>query len=151
MSPEPHHETVTCARQFRSGTNPVTERNAFRETVREAPSAARVSVEVRVTVDDPLAAYRRAQTDQVVPTRGSWADRYHSLSVERADLPDAVGETAWTDDERRVVMGVRHTEKPHVGVQFHPSAFSPRPERRWWRRSSTRADERGPDGVHGRR
>jgi anthranilate synthase component 2 len=48
--------------------------------------------------------------------------RYHSLAVERADLPDSLVETAWTDDERQVVMGVRHTEKPHVGVQFHPES-----------------------------
>jgi anthranilate synthase component 2 len=48
--------------------------------------------------------------------------RYHSLAVERADLPDSLVETAWTDDERQVVMGVRHTEEPHVGVQFHPES-----------------------------
>jgi anthranilate synthase component 2 len=49
--------------------------------------------------------------------------RYHSLAVERVDLPETVEETAWTDDERRVVMGVRHTEKPHEGVQFHPESI----------------------------
>jgi anthranilate synthase component 2 len=53
--------------------------------------------------------------------------RYHSLCVERADLPDEVVETARTEDEREVVMGVRHREKPHVGVQFHPeSVLTPR-------------------------
>lgn len=51
------------------------------------------------------------------------AGRYHSLAVERSTLPDAVEEIAYTDDERRVVMGVRHTEKPHVGVQFHPESI----------------------------
>jgi anthranilate synthase component 2 len=49
--------------------------------------------------------------------------RYHSLAVEREDLPDELVETAWTDDERRVVMGVRHRSKPHVGVQFHPESI----------------------------
>ncbi|WP_101296293.1 anthranilate synthase component II [Halegenticoccus soli] len=49
--------------------------------------------------------------------------RYHSLAVERADLPDDLVETAWTDDERRVVMGVRHRTKPHAGVQFHPESI----------------------------
>jgi anthranilate synthase component 2 len=49
--------------------------------------------------------------------------RYHSLAVEREDLPDDLVETAWTDDERRVVMGVRHRSKPHVGVQFHPESI----------------------------
>jgi anthranilate synthase component 2 len=49
--------------------------------------------------------------------------RYHSLAVEREDLPDDLVETAWTDDDRRVVMGVRHRSKPHVGVQFHPESI----------------------------
>ncbi|MFB6308461.1 MAG: aminodeoxychorismate/anthranilate synthase component II [Haloarculaceae archaeon] len=49
--------------------------------------------------------------------------RYHSLAVDRADLPDVLEETAHTDDEAGVVMGVRHREKPHVGVQFHPESI----------------------------
>jgi anthranilate synthase component 2 len=49
--------------------------------------------------------------------------RYHSLAVERADLPEILEETAHTDDEAGVVMGVRHRERPHVGVQFHPESF----------------------------
>jgi anthranilate synthase component 2 len=49
--------------------------------------------------------------------------RYHSLAVERGDLPDALVETAHTEDEEAVVMGVRHRERPHVGVQFHPESI----------------------------
>ncbi|WP_267642570.1 anthranilate synthase component II [Haloarchaeobius amylolyticus] len=49
--------------------------------------------------------------------------RYHSLAVERTDLPDTLVETAATDDERDVLMAVRHREKPHVGVQFHPESI----------------------------
>ncbi|GAA0244301.1 anthranilate synthase component II [Haladaptatus pallidirubidus] len=49
--------------------------------------------------------------------------RYHSLAVERGDLPDALVETARTVDDRRTVMGVRHAELPHVGVQFHPESI----------------------------
>lgn len=49
--------------------------------------------------------------------------RYHSLAVERADLPELLVETAQTEDERGVVMGVRHRELPHEGVQFHPESI----------------------------
>jgi len=51
------------------------------------------------------------------------AGRYHSLAVERDDLPDPLVETARTDDERGVVMGVRHADRPHVGIQFHPESI----------------------------
>jgi anthranilate synthase component 2 len=51
------------------------------------------------------------------------AGRYHSLAVERDDLPDCLVETASTDDEREVVMGVRHRDRPHEGVQFHPESI----------------------------
>ncbi|QGN07217.1 aminodeoxychorismate/anthranilate synthase component II [Halorhabdus sp. CBA1104] len=49
--------------------------------------------------------------------------RYHSLAVDHDDLPGCLVETAHTDDERSVVMGVRHRSKPHVGVQFHPESI----------------------------
>ena len=49
--------------------------------------------------------------------------RYHSLCVERGELPDDLVETAHTTDEREVVMGVRHRERPQFGVQFHPESI----------------------------
>ncbi|QLG50436.2 anthranilate synthase component II [Natrinema halophilum] len=49
--------------------------------------------------------------------------RYHSLSVDRADLPAMLEETACTIDERSVLMAVRHRQKPHIGVQFHPESI----------------------------
>ena len=54
---------------------------------------------------------------------GFQVGRYHSLAVERDDLPDVLEESAHTDDEAGVVMGVRHRERPHVGVQFHPESI----------------------------
>jgi anthranilate synthase component 2 len=54
--------------------------------------------------------------------------RYHSLAVERDAVPDTLVEAAHTDEqatngEASVVMGVRHRERPHVGVQFHPESI----------------------------
>jgi anthranilate synthase component 2 len=51
------------------------------------------------------------------------AGRYHSLAVERRDLPDRLTETAYTTDEHGVVMGIRHEDRPHFGVQFHPESI----------------------------
>jgi len=55
--------------------------------------------------------------------QGFEVGRYHSLAVERGSLPDSLAETAQTDDEREIVMAVRHAERPHVGVQFHPESI----------------------------
>ena len=47
--------------------------------------------------------------------------RYHSLAIQREDLPDCLAVTAWT--ERGVIMGVRHKELAVEGVQFHPESI----------------------------
>ena len=47
--------------------------------------------------------------------------RYHSLSIERASLPDCLEITAWTEDGE--IMGVRHREHAVEGVQFHPESI----------------------------
>lgn len=49
--------------------------------------------------------------------------RYHSLCVERGALPDVLAETARTVDGSGIVMGVRHADRPHEGVQFHPESI----------------------------
>jgi anthranilate synthase component 2 len=49
------------------------------------------------------------------------AGRYHSLVVERDDLPTELELTAWTDDG--LVMGTQHRELPRFGVQFHPESI----------------------------
>ena len=48
-------------------------------------------------------------------------NRYHSLAIERASLPDCLEITAWTDDDE--IMGVRHRTLAVEGVQFHPEAI----------------------------
>ena len=48
-------------------------------------------------------------------------NRYHSLSIERASLPQELEITAWTDDGE--IMGVRHKTLPIEGVQFHPESI----------------------------
>ena len=48
-------------------------------------------------------------------------NRYHSLDIDRATLPACLQVTAWTDDGE--IMGVRHTNLPIEGVQFHPESI----------------------------
>jgi len=48
-------------------------------------------------------------------------NRYHSLAIERASLPDELEITAWTDDGE--IMGVRHRTLAVQGVQFHPESI----------------------------
>ena len=48
------------------------------------------------------------------------ATRYHSLVVERENLPSLLEVTASTDDG--LIMGMRHREFDVEGVQFHPES-----------------------------
>jgi len=49
------------------------------------------------------------------------AGRYHSLRAKRAELPEQLRLTAWT--EEGLVMGVEHKERPWFGLQFHPESI----------------------------
>ncbi|MEO8973922.1 MAG: aminodeoxychorismate/anthranilate synthase component II [Ktedonobacteraceae bacterium] len=49
------------------------------------------------------------------------ANRYHSLIVERATLPNELEITAETADG--LIMGLRHLTFPIEGVQFHPESI----------------------------
>ena len=54
------------------------------------------------------------------------ATRYHSLIVEPETLPDDIVPTAWcerVDGSGKILMGMRHTEYPIEGVQFHPESI----------------------------
>jgi anthranilate synthase component II len=50
------------------------------------------------------------------------ATRYHSLVVERKNVPADLAVTAETDDG--LVMGLAHAELPVHGVQFHPESIA---------------------------
>ena len=54
------------------------------------------------------------------------ATRYHSLIVDKADLPDCLEVTAWTqtaDGGVDEIMGLKHKTLPIEGVQFHPESI----------------------------
>ena len=50
------------------------------------------------------------------------ATRYHSLAVEKTNLPDELEITAHTKDG--AIMGLAHKKYPIYGVQFHPESIS---------------------------
>ena len=47
--------------------------------------------------------------------------RYHSLAVQREDLPACLQITAQTEDGE--IMAIRHREYPVIGLQFHPESI----------------------------
>jgi anthranilate synthase component 2 len=47
--------------------------------------------------------------------------RYHSLAIDRDEVPACLDVTAQTLDGE--IMGVRHRTLPVVGVQFHPESI----------------------------
>jgi anthranilate synthase/aminodeoxychorismate synthase-like glutamine amidotransferase len=49
------------------------------------------------------------------------AGRYHSLIVEKTDLPDCLEISAQTRDG--IIMGLRHRTMKIEGVQFHPESI----------------------------
>jgi anthranilate synthase component 2 len=85
---------------------------AFGGTVRRAPQVMHGKVS-RVT-------HLEQSVFRGIPSPFA-ATRYHSLVVDRENLPAALEVTAWTDDG--TVMGLRHRQYPLAGVQFHPEAI----------------------------
>jgi anthranilate synthase component II len=48
--------------------------------------------------------------------------RYHSLTVDRASLPDSLRVTATAEHDPTEIHALRHAEHPVWGVQFHPES-----------------------------
>ncbi len=48
--------------------------------------------------------------------------RYHSLTVERASMPDELEVVAWGEQRTDEVHAMRHRVHPVWGVQFHPES-----------------------------
>lgn len=54
------------------------------------------------------------------------ATRYHSLVINKNNLPDCFNITAWTEAENGdldEIMGIEHKTLPIEGVQFHPESI----------------------------
>ena len=52
--------------------------------------------------------------------------RYHSLVIDKDNLPDCLEITAWTENQdgsMEEIMGVRHKTLDIEGVQFHPESI----------------------------
>jgi len=49
--------------------------------------------------------------------------RYHSLIAEKETLPECLTVTATSTDTGEI-MGLRHTQYPIEGIQFHPESFA---------------------------
>jgi anthranilate synthase component 2 len=47
--------------------------------------------------------------------------RYHSLALEKNNLPSCFNISAWTEDEE--IMAISHKTLPFYGVQYHPEAI----------------------------
>jgi len=50
------------------------------------------------------------------------ATRYHSLIIDKKNLPDCLNITAVTKDN--IIMGIKHTKYDLYGVQFHPESIN---------------------------
>ena len=50
------------------------------------------------------------------------ATRYHSLAIQKDDIPEELRVTALSMDDAEI-MGVRHRKYPIEGVQFHPESI----------------------------
>ena len=50
------------------------------------------------------------------------ATRYHSLIIDKKNLPDCLNITAETKD--KIIMGIKHTKYDLYGVQFHPESIN---------------------------
>ncbi|BFM05722.1 anthranilate synthase component II [Halioxenophilus aromaticivorans] len=54
------------------------------------------------------------------------ATRYHSLVLDKSQVPDCLEITAWTQTESgemEEIMGIRHKDMAIEGVQFHPESI----------------------------
>jgi anthranilate synthase/aminodeoxychorismate synthase-like glutamine amidotransferase len=50
------------------------------------------------------------------------ATRYHSLIIDRKNLPDCLSVTAETED--KTIMAIKHKKYELYGVQFHPESIN---------------------------
>jgi len=49
--------------------------------------------------------------------------RYHSLIIDSGSLPNELKVTATLNNNKDIIMGIEHKERPIYGVQFHPESI----------------------------
>ena len=49
--------------------------------------------------------------------------RYHSLIIDSSSLPNQLKVTATLNNNKDIIMGIEHRERPIYGVQFHPESI----------------------------
>jgi anthranilate synthase component 2 len=80
-------------------------------------------VRAPVPVHGKLSQIRHQGAGVFVGINGPFsATRYHSLVVERSNLPADLAVVAETDDH--LIMGLAHARLPVHGVQFHPESIA---------------------------
>jgi anthranilate synthase component 2 len=86
------------------------------------PAAAGVSIPVFAELSYPTLGVCLGH-QALCAANGGHVGQAPEVVHGKHDVPDSLAVAARTADDRGVVMAVRHRDRPHVGVQFHPESI----------------------------